>query len=97
MYDAAHLPATYFAISSLLILGDDLKRVNRAGALDGLRRLQRDDGSFSPVLIGEERYGEVDVRHVFCASAVRELLSPVSPEEDIDVAAAVRYIQQCKV
>lgn len=96
IYDAAHLPATYFAIASLLVLGDDLKRVNRKGALDGLKRLQRSDGSFSPIFIGEEEFGEVDVRHVFCASAVREMLSP-TPEEDIDVAAAIQYIKQCKV
>ena len=96
IYDAAHLPATYFALSSLLILGDDLTRVNRWGALDNLRRQQRKDGAFSPVLIGEEGFGEVDIRHVFCACAIRNMLSP-SPEEDIDVAAAVRYIRQCKV
>jgi geranylgeranyl transferase type-1 subunit beta len=96
VYDAAHLPATYFAIASLLILGDDLTRVNRRGALDGLKRLQRKDGSFSPVLIGEDRFGEVDMRHVFCASAVRAMLSP-TPGEDVNVAATVKYIEQCKV
>lgn len=97
VYDTAHLPSAYFAIASLLILGDDLKRVNREGLLAEMRKLQNEDGSFSPVLLGEERYGEVDVRHGYAAIAVREMLSPIKSEEDIDVSAAVRYIQQCKV
>ena len=97
VYDTAHLPATYFAIASLLILGDDLKRINREGALLGLKKSQNKDGSFSPVLLGEERFGEVDVRHLYCATAIRAMLSPVEKEEDIDVSAAIRYIQQCKV
>lgn len=96
VYDTAHLPATYFAIALLLILGDDMKRLNRKGALEGLKRLQNKDGSFSPVLIGDEKYGEIDVRHVYCAIAIREMLSPVEPEEDIDVPTAIRYIQRCK-
>jgi len=97
IFDAGHLPASYFAIASLLILGDDLSRVNRQGALDTLRKLQNEDGSFSPVLIGEDKFGEVDVRHLYCAIATREMLSPVTVEEDIDVPAAIQYIQKCKV
>jgi geranylgeranyl transferase type-1 subunit beta len=97
VYDTAHLPATYFAIASLLILGDDLKRVNRDGALLGLKVSQNENGSFIPVLLGDERFGEVDVRHVYCAIATRAMLAPVKMEEDIDVPAAIRYIQQCKV
>jgi geranylgeranyl transferase type-1 subunit beta len=96
-FDAGHLPASYFAIASLLILGDDLTRLDRKGALETFKRLQKHDGSFSPVLIGEEKFGEVDVRHVYCAIASREMLSPIQPEEDIDVPATIKYIQQCKV
>jgi geranylgeranyl transferase type-1 subunit beta len=97
VYDAMTLPSTYFAIATLLILGDDLGRVERDGALAGLRKAQNGDGSFAPVLIGGERVGEVDVRHSYCAAAVRCLLSPIAEGEDIDVAAAVHYIQSCKV
>lgn len=97
VYDSAHLPATYFAIALLSILGDDLARVNRDGALASLRQLQNGDGSFSPVLIEGERYGEIDVRHFYCAIAVRDMLSPIKAEEDINVMAAVSYLQQCKV
>jgi len=98
IYDTVHLPATYFAIASLLILGDDLKRVNRDGALEMLRNSQNENGSFSPVLLGGvDKFGEVDVRHIYSACAVRELLSPVKPEEDFNVPATIRYIEQCKV
>lgn len=97
IYDTAHLPATYFAIALLLILGDDLSRLDRTVILKSLKILQNGDGSFSPVLIQGERFGEVDVRHLYCATAIREMLSPVSPEEDINVEAARDYIHHCKV
>jgi geranylgeranyl transferase type-1 subunit beta len=97
LYDVAHLPATYFAIALLLILGDDLKRVNRQAILEELRKSQNEDGSFSPVLLGEEKFGENDVRHVYAAIAVRYMLSPIKPEEDINVPASLQYIQRCKV
>ena len=98
MFDTAHIPETYFALATLLILGDDLKRVRRTEILEGLRKSQYEDGSFAPVLLGDgEKFGEIDVRHVYCAMAVRDILSPVKKEEDIDVPAAIRYIQRCKV
>src|SRR5947207_4309642 len=81
IYDTTHLPATYFALAALLILDDDLARVRRTEILKGLRELQNPDGSFSPVLIKGERFGEVDMRHTYCACAIREMLSPVSEEE----------------
>jgi len=97
IYDTAHLPATYFALALLLILGDDLKRIGREAILRSLKRSQNEDGSFSPVLLGGEKYGEVDVRHVYAASAIRYILSPIKPEEDINVSAAISYIESCKV
>ena len=97
IYDTAHLPAAYFAIASLLVLGDDLRRVNRTALLSTLKKLQNEDGSFSPVLIDETRFGEVDVRHLYCAIAVRHMLSPIAPEEDINVEATINYIRRCKV
>ena len=97
IYDSANLPAAYFAIALLLMLGDDLTRLNRKGALEVLRQLQNEDGSFSPVIAKGERYGEVDVRHCYCAIAVREMLSPIEPEEDINVPGIIHYLEQCKV
>ena len=35
---------TFSALNSLLILGDDLSRVNKAAVVAGLKHLQKDDG-----------------------------------------------------
>ena len=42
--DSGHIAMTYTAIASLLILGDDLSRVNKTAVLTALRSLQQDDG-----------------------------------------------------
>ena len=43
-YDTGHIAMTYTALLSLLILGDDLSRVNKKGVIAGLRCLQLSDG-----------------------------------------------------
>jgi len=43
-YDSGHIAMTYTALLSLVILGDDLSRVNRAAVITGLRQLQLADG-----------------------------------------------------
>lgn len=43
-YDSGHVAMTYTGLCSLLILGDDLSRVNRQACLAGLRALQLEDG-----------------------------------------------------
>ncbi|KAJ5739775.1 Terpenoid cyclases/protein prenyltransferase alpha-alpha toroid [Penicillium manginii] len=49
-WDPANVPATFFALVNLLVLGDDLARVKREECLRWLPRLQRGDGSFGEVL-----------------------------------------------
>ena len=44
--DGGHVTMTYSALATLLILGDDLSRVDRASVMEGLRQLQQPDGSF---------------------------------------------------
>lgn len=46
-YDSGHIAMTYTALSSLLILGDDLSLVNKDACLAGLRALQLPDGRYS--------------------------------------------------
>ncbi|KAG9487925.1 hypothetical protein GDO78_007626 [Eleutherodactylus coqui] len=46
-YDSGHIAMTYTALSSLLILGDDLGLVNKEACLAGLRALQLPDGRYS--------------------------------------------------
>ena len=43
-YDCSHIAMTYTALSSLLILGDDLSRVNRPAVIEALKALQLPDG-----------------------------------------------------
>ena len=55
-----HVTMTYSALATLLILGDDLSRVDRASVMEGVRRLQQPDGSFIAD-VEEER--ENDMRY----------------------------------
>ena len=43
-YDCSHIAMTYTALASLLILGDDLSRVNRPAIIEALKTLQLPDG-----------------------------------------------------
>ena len=43
-YDCSHIAMTYTALSSLLILGDDLSRVDRPAVIEALKALQLPDG-----------------------------------------------------
>ena len=49
--DSGHIAMTYTAIASLLILGDDLSRVNKTAVLTALRSLQQDDGRWVGILV----------------------------------------------
>jgi len=85
-FDNAHITMTYTALAALVILGDDLSRVNRKAIVDSLKTLQREDGSFCPA------YGEpeFDMRFVFCACAISHMLKDWS---GVNTEAVVRYIQ----
>jgi geranylgeranyl transferase type-1 subunit beta len=78
-WDPANVPATYFALVALLILGDDFKRVNRKGILQWLRYLQREDGSFGETLVDGHIEGGRDPRFGYCATAVRYILRGTIP------------------
>jgi len=43
-YDSGHIAMTYTALLTLLILGDDLSRVNKRAIIAGLRKLQLKNG-----------------------------------------------------
>jgi len=76
---------TYTALASLLILGDDLSRVNRTAVLAHVAALQCTDGSFYSSLGGSEN----DMRFVYCAAAICYILQDFST---INVEGAVKYI-----
>ncbi|OKL61886.1 hypothetical protein UA08_02837 [Talaromyces atroroseus] len=61
-WDPANVPATFLALETLLILGDDLGRLKRRECLQWLPKLQRKDGSFGELLgAGEEIEGVLPV------------------------------------
>lgn len=105
-WDPANVPATYFALAALLIVGDDLQRVNRRKTLDWLRKMQRDDGSFGETLIDGCIEGGMDPRFGYCATGARRILrgcsdGPLTIDgiaiDDIDTDALVRCVQQSEV
>ncbi|MEQ2182716.1 hypothetical protein GOODEAATRI_025155, partial [Goodea atripinnis] len=49
-YDCGHVAMTYTGLCSLLILGDDLSRVNKEAVLAGLKVLQLEDGRSAHML-----------------------------------------------
>jgi len=102
-WDPANLPATYFALAALVILGDDLSRVKRRKCLGWLPKLQRADGSFGEILVeGAVIEGGRDMRFCNCAAGVRRILRgrDVALDqniEDINVEGMVQYIRASEV
>ncbi|KAJ5785693.1 Terpenoid cyclases/protein prenyltransferase alpha-alpha toroid [Penicillium pulvis] len=102
VWDPANVPATFFALVNLLILGDDLSRVKRRGCLQWLPRLQRADGSFGEVLGPDARIeGDRDLRYCMCAAGIRYILrgsmsKGVEDVNDIDVPGFMSFIQACQ-
>ena len=70
LFDTGHLAMTYTAIASLLILGDDLSRLDRELIARTVGNLQTPEGSFLSCLEG----GECDMRYVYCACCVCYIL-----------------------
>lgn len=103
VWDPANVPATFFALVNLLILGDDLSRVKRRKCLEWLPRLQRTDGSFGEVLGPDARIeGDRDLRYCMCAAGIRYILrgstsKGVEDVDDIDVPGFMSFIQACQV
>lgn len=105
-WDPANGPATYFALASLLILGDDLQRVRRSKTLEWICRLQHSDGSFGETIVHGKIEGGHDPRLGYCAAGVRYILTAPQTEvtstegestNEIDVDALVRSMQRAEV
>ncbi|KAJ5536858.1 Terpenoid cyclases/protein prenyltransferase alpha-alpha toroid [Penicillium frequentans] len=102
VWDPANVPATFFALVNLLILGDDLSRVKRRECLQWLPQLQRADGSFGEVLgPGARIEGDRDLRYCMCAAGIRYILrgsmsKGVEDVDDIDVPGFMSFIQACQ-
>lgn len=101
--EKASLPATYFALSSLCVLGDDLGRVRRMDCLRWLNNMQRKSGSFGETLQDDGTiHGGTDTRFGYCAMCIRWILrgdvaGPTGGIDDIDVENLVRCIRRSEV
>ncbi|XP_065836516.1 geranylgeranyl transferase type-1 subunit beta-like isoform X2 [Oscarella lobularis] len=84
-FDCSHITMTYTALASLLILGDDLSRVNRKAIVSGLKGLQLVDGSYFAVPFG----GENDMRFLYCACCISAILGDW---RGVDQTKAVDFI-----
>ncbi|KAF0408180.1 Geranylgeranyl transferase type-1 subunit beta [Gigaspora margarita] len=86
-FDASNLAMTYTALTSLLILGDDLSRVDKSAIINAMKYLQKDDGSFTQTYQGMES----DMRFVYCACAISYMLNDFS---GINIDKVVQYIKE---
>ena len=98
-WDPANLAATYFALASLAVLGDDFSRVRRKECLSWTREMQFGDGSFGEVMIEGKVEGGRDVRFCYCAAVVRWMLGGGNEEAggNIDVDGLVGFIRRSQV
>jgi len=85
IHDHSHIAMTYTGLAVLRICGDDFSRINKKAIIGSLKRLQKEDGSFSPVANGSEN----DMRFVYCACAISYMLNDFS---GFDQDKAVKYI-----
>ncbi|KAJ1962169.1 geranylgeranyl transferase type-1 subunit beta [Dipsacomyces acuminosporus] len=86
--NCANLAATYSALCSLLLLGDDLSRVDREAIVGAMPYLQQESGLFAP----HPDTTEHDPRFMYCACAISKILGDWS---GVDREAAVKHIQRC--
>eukprot|EP00117_Sycon_ciliatum_P019351 scpid54811/ scgid17568/ Geranylgeranyl transferase type-1 subunit beta; Geranylgeranyl transferase type I subunit beta; Type I protein geranyl-geranyltransferase subunit beta len=88
-YDCSHIAATYASLAMLVILGDDLSRVNRQAVLAGVGAQQLKDGSFSALMVESES----DLRFAYCACAICYMLNDWST---IDRAGLLDFIRRSR-
>ena len=85
-YEGSHIAMTYSALLSLLILKDDLSRVNKEAIVMGLKSLQLDNGSFYSTPEGSEN----DMRFLYCGCCVSYLLQDW---RGVDRVKAMSYVK----
>ncbi|KAK5649841.1 hypothetical protein RI129_000870 [Pyrocoelia pectoralis] len=86
LYKWSHLAGTYCGLCSLIILGDDLSKVNRGAIIKSLKSLQLADGCFTGAKSGTEN----DMRFLFMATSICYILNDWSA---IDITKAINFIK----
>lgn len=92
--DIPELASTYSALSVLLMLGDDLSRVNKRQIIDGLKYYQTAEGKIRCMTEDTED----DVRFMYWAAAIHYILiniDGIQEEPSFDVDKLVEFITQC--
>ncbi|KAJ3170709.1 Geranylgeranyl transferase type-1 subunit beta [Geranomyces variabilis] len=98
-FDNAHITMTYTALASLLILRDDLSRVDKSAITDALRQLQQSDGRrettrqsiYDGAIQIDAMVDESDMRFLYCACVISYILNDW---RGMDQDKAVQYIFQ---
>lgn len=88
-YKWGHIANTYSALVILILLEDDLSRVDKQSIIRSLKYLQQEDGSFTASRLGNT---ESDMRFVFCASAISYILNDWS---GFDLDKMKQYVFNC--
>ena len=84
-----HLVMTFSYLATLLLLGDDLSRVDVPRVMEGMKRLQLPSGSFIAHMCGSED----DLRFMYSAAAITKILGTT---DGIDVEKAINYTLSCQ-
>jgi len=85
IHDKSHVAMSFVAISILLMMGDDLSRIDTKSVIASLPFIQQPNGSFSPTSGG----AEFDMRYVYCAASVCYMLNDWST---FNIEKATEYI-----
>ncbi|KAI9146118.1 terpenoid cyclases/protein prenyltransferase alpha-alpha toroid [Paraphysoderma sedebokerense] len=86
-YNVANIASTYSCLLSLLILGDDLSKVDAISLIQALKYLQTERGGFRPTADSTEE----DMRFVFCAVAISFILNDFT---GINLESCVKFIKE---
>lgn len=92
-YGSGHIIMTYCALLSLSILRDPFTnpKFDRKALVQFVKSCQRQDGSFTTVP-GDDK-GENDLRCLYCAFAISEMLNCW---DGIDVPKALDFVSKCR-
>ena len=88
-YDKIHITMTMASLLSLLLLGDDLKQVERERVASSLTHLQLPSGAFLATTLSTEN----DLRFVYCACVIAFILNDWS---GINRQSCEQFIHQCR-
>lgn len=86
---SGNLVYTFPALCTLIMLEDDLSKVNKQNIIKGMKKLQLENGCFQSTFTSRE----YDLRFLYAACAISYILNDWS---GIDVEKATLFIQRCQ-